>query len=256
MKRIATLFAAVMMFSGCAVLSSINWDPNAISSAASKVLTAASISDVQIVQLCQQSMAQLDAQAVIDNGAYQQRLNRLFGRVKAVGNLPVNFKVYKTKEINAFASGDGSVRVYSGLMDAMTDEELVAIVGHELGHLVHQDTKNAMKKAYLASAAVDAVGAAGSLGAITASTLGNITESFLNAQFSQKQEYAADEYGFQFAIDCGQSPYSMYKALNKLLTLSGGSSAASSNLSQKFASHPKTSERAARMLAAAEAYKK
>jgi hypothetical protein len=48
----------------------------------------------------------------------------------------------------------------------------------------------------------------------------------------------------------------MYKALNKLLTLSGGSSAASSNLSQKFASHPKTSERAARMLAAAEAYKK
>ena len=108
MKRIATLFAAVMMFSGCAVLSSINWDPNAISSAASKVLTAASISDVQIVQLCQQSMAQLDAKAVIDNGAYQQRLNRLFGRVKAVGNLPVNFKVYKTKEINAFASGDGS----------------------------------------------------------------------------------------------------------------------------------------------------
>jgi len=253
MKKIILLAAVVLSMSGCALLGNINWDSAAINSAAGKLITAASISDAQIIQLCQQSIADMDAKSTIDNGTYQKRINRLFSTVTHVGDLPVNFKVYKTNEVNAFACGDGSVRIYSGLMDVMTDDELVAIVGHELGHLSHQDTKNAMKKAYMASAAVDAVSAAGSVGAITGSMLGSITESFINAQFSQKQEYAADEFGFEFAIATGHSPYSMYNALSRLLKISG-SSTTKSNLSQRFASHPKTEERAALMQDAAKKY--
>ena len=175
--------------------------------------------------------------------------------VDKAGELDVNFAVYKTNEINAFACGDGSIRVYSGLMDVMNDEELVAIIGHELGHLVHQDTKNAMKKAYLAAAAVDVVAAAGNVGAIAASTLGDISQAFINAQFSQKQEYAADQYGFEFAISRGQSAYSMCNALNKLVELSG-SSASSSAVAKMFSSHPNSAERAEKMKAAADKYQK
>lgn len=253
MKRLFILAAVALSMSSCALLGNINWDSSAINSAAGKLITAASISDEQIIQLCKQSIAEMDAKSVIDNGTYAKRINKLFSTVTNVGNLPVNFKVYKTNEVNAFACGDGSVRIYSGLMDVMNDDELVAIVGHELGHLCHQDTKNAMKKAYMTSAAVDAVSAAGSVGAITGSMLGGITESFINAQFSQKQEYAADEFGMEFSVATGHSPYSMYNALSKLLKLSGSSST-KSNLSQRFASHPKTEERAAIMLDAAKRY--
>ena len=38
-------------------------------------------------------------------------------------------------------------------MDLMDDDELMSIIGHEIGHVVHADTKHAMKNAYLASAA-------------------------------------------------------------------------------------------------------
>lgn len=253
MKRIAIILAAALTFSGCSLLSSVNWNADALAAAAGNAMTALSISDAQIVQLCQESIKQMDAEAVIDNGTYATRLKRLMKGVTTAGNLPVNFKVYRTSEINAFACGDGSVRVYSGLMDVMTDEEVVAIVGHELGHLTHQDTKNAMKKAYMSAAAVDAVAAVGSVGAIAASTLGDIGQSFVSAQFSQKQEYAADQFGFEFAIKQGQSPYAMCNALEKLVKLSGSSSS-SSAVAQMFASHPNSAKRAAKMRTAADEY--
>lgn len=244
---------AVVSLCSCSVIGRVNWDADKIASAAGKAITAASISDAQIIQLCQESIAALDQQNRIDNGDYIKRLRRLMQNV-AIDGLPLNFKVYQTNEVNAFASGDGSIRVYSGLMDVMDDDELMAIIGHEIGHVVHQDTKNAMKKAYMASAASDLIGAAGSVGAIAQATLGNIGEAFVSAQYSQQQEYKADEYGFNFATRYGHSPYSMSNALQKLVNLSTGSQA--SKVAQMFASHPDSAARATRAKAMADNYQK
>ena len=153
MKRILSLLAAAWLFTGCSLLMGINWDDERIASATGKAVTAMSITDEQIVELCSQSVAQLDQQNTIDNGAYITRLRRLMSSAGQLNGLKLNYKVYRTDQVNAFASGDGSVRVYSGLMDLMDDGELMAVIGHEIGHVVHQDTKNALKKAYMASAA-------------------------------------------------------------------------------------------------------
>ncbi|MBR3011779.1 MAG: M48 family metalloprotease [Bacteroidales bacterium] len=254
MKRIFILLAAAWLFAGCGLLTSINWDGERIASATGKAVTAMAISDEQIVELCRQSVAQLDQQNTIDNGAYIARLRRLMSKVNNIGNLPLNFKVYRTDDVNAFASGDGSVRVFSGLMDLMADDELVAVIGHEIGHVVHQDTKNALKKAYMASAASDLVGAAGTVGAVTQGLAGSIGEALVNAQFSQKQELKADEYGFEFAISLGYSPYSMAKSLEKLKNLSEGAQA--SKVAQMFSSHPDNAKRAEKMRTKADNYSK
>lgn len=251
MKRLLILLAAAWTLTGCGLLTGITWNEQALASAAGKAVTAASITDEQIAELCRQSIAELDQQNTIDNGAYLSRLSRLMSGV-TVDGLALNLKVYKTDQINAFASGDGSIRVYTGLMDVMSDDELMAIIGHEIGHVVHQDTKNAMKKAYLASAAADLVGAAGSVGAVAQSMAGNIAEAYVNAQFSQKQEYAADDFGFEFAVKTGHSPYSMCNALEKLVNLSQGSQA--SAVAQMFSSHPDSAKRAARIKSKAESY--
>jgi len=242
-KLLIFVSVALISFSSCSVLASM--DPNYLASAAGKSLTAASINDEQIAQLSAETIAHLDAENKIDNGAYQQRLSKLLNGLK-VGDMSFNFKVYQTSEINAFACGDGSIRVYSGLMDVMDDAELMAIIGHEIGHVVHKDTKNAMKKAYLASAARDVVGAAGgTVGAIASSAIGGIAESYVGAQFSQKQEYAADDYGFNFAVSQGYDKYSMANALNKLVQISGGSQA--SQVQKMFSSHPDSAARAEKM---------
>lgn len=232
----------------------MNVDADAIASAAVKTLTATTINDSDIIQLSQQSVAYMDStNTIATSGTYHDRLMRVTKDLKGPDGMALNFKVYMTDEVNAFACGDGSIRVYSGLMDCMDDDMLVAIIGHEIGHVAHKDTKAAMKRAYLTSAARDCVTSVGGIvGTISQSVIGDLAENYVSARFSQKQEYAADAYGFQFAVDNNHDRYSMYKALDKLVTLSGGQSS-SSKVQKWFSSHPDSGERAARVKAMADA---
>ncbi|MBQ1672907.1 MAG: M48 family metalloprotease [Bacteroidales bacterium] len=256
-KHLLAFVAALTMLTSCGILSSTGFDAASLATAAGTAMTALTISDEQIAQLSAQSVAYMDSVNKVDRGAYDQRLRKLMGNVKSIDGIPINLKVYRTNEINAFASGDGSIRVYSGLMDVMNDAELMAVIGHEIGHVRHKDTKNAMKKTYMAYAARLALGSTGSvLGQLSTSVLGDIAQSYLNAQYSQKQEFAADENGFQFAIDQGYSPYSMYNSLVKLMKLNGENGNRPTGTQTAFSSHPATEERAARMKAAADAYGK
>ncbi|MBR1537875.1 MAG: M48 family metalloprotease [Bacteroidales bacterium] len=260
-RPLIALLAAVLSLSSCGILTSTSFDAASLASAAGTAMTALTISDEQIAQLSAQSVAYMDSVNTVDKGAYDKRLRKLMGKVTNIDGIPINLKVYKTAEVNAFACGDGSIRVYSGLMDVMDDAELMAVIGHEIGHVRHKDTKNSMKKTYMAYAARLALGSTGNvLGSLSTSVLGDIAQSYLNAQYSQKQEFAADQNGFQFSIEQGYSPYSMYNSLVKLMQLSqkasSSSTTASSGIAQAFSSHPATEERAARMKAAADAYGK
>lgn len=242
---------SLMAVSSCGILGNINWDSGQLSNAMGNAMTAASITDAQIVELCRQSTAKLDKSNTIENGPYAARLRKLVSSVNVDG-LPLNFKVYKTDDVNAFASADGSVRVYTGLMDIMTDDELIAVLGHEIGHVKLQHVKSSIKKAYMTSAARDVVNAAGTVGAISQTLVGDIAETLANSQFSQKHEYEADEFGFQFAIDNGHDPYSMYKALAKLSNLYAGGQ--SSSVAKMFSSHPDSQKRAEKMKEKADKY--
>ena len=157
-KHLLAFVAALTMLTSCGILSSTGFDAASLATAAGTAMTALTISDEQIAQLSAQSVAYMDSVNKVDRGAYDQRLRKLMGNVKSIDGIPINLKVYKTNEVNAFASGDGSIRVYSGLMDVMNDAELMAVIGHEIGHVRHKDTKNAMKKTYMAYAARIALG--------------------------------------------------------------------------------------------------
>ena len=256
-RPLIVLLAAVLSLSSCGILTSTSFDTATLASAAGTAMTALTISDEQIAQLSAQSVAYMDSVNTVERGAYDQRLRKLMGKVTSIDGIPINLKVYKTPEVNAFACGDGSIRVYSGLMDVMDDSELMAVIGHEIGHVIHKDTKNAMKKTYMAYAARIALGSTGSvLGQLSTSVLGDIAQSYLNAQYSQKQEFAADENGFRFTIEQGYSPYSMYNSLVKLMKINGEAGSKPSGAMAAFSSHPATEERASRMKAAADAYKK
>lgn len=226
-------------------------------SAAKDVVSAIALSDEDVAVLCRESVAWMDGQNPVSSSdsKYFQRLNRLMSRVKKIKGLKLNYKVYEVDEINAFACGDGSIRVFSALMDLMTDDELMAVIGHEIGHVVNTDSKDAMKNAYLTSAVRAVAGSAGGvLEKLTDSELGKLTEAFTTARFSQKQEYAADAYAFDFCLRNGLNPYGMANALDKLNGLAGGVHA--SKLQQMFSSHPDSAKRALLMREKADAYMK
>jgi len=254
-NRLLAVLLSVFCLSSCALLQNGTLDSTAVASAAANALTALSISDAQISQLCAQSVAYYDKEnTVLTSGSYVTRLQKLTKDIKVDG-LNLNFKVYKTNQVNAFACGDGSVRVYSGLMDVMDDDQLMAIIGHEIGHVALKHSKKSTRRAYMSAAARDMVSSVGgAVGVISSSLIGDVAESLVSAQHSQRQEYQADEYGFKFAVKYGHDKYSMYRALNKLLDLSGGSST-SGLLAKSFSSHPATDKRAAKVKAKADALK-
>ncbi len=220
-------------------------------SALTKGSQAFTISNDQVAQYAAQSVAQMDAKNKVApaNSEYTKRLNRLVGDIETVGDTPLNFKVYLTNDINAFACADGSVRVYSGIMDLMTDEELLGIIGHEIGHVGLQHSTNAFKQQIINSALLDAVGATNStLATLTNSQLGQLASTFMSSKYSRKQENEADDFGYDFLVYCGKNPYNMVLAFEKMLKLEQSNGAqVTGSLANMFSSHPETTERIRRM---------
>lgn len=253
MKKLAFIgVIAVMMTTSCSSLKIV--DQNAAVNAGTAVVQALTISDSQISQLCSQYMVETDGQNTIlpaDN-SYTQRLNRIMAKFHNISDMNLNYKVYQSSTVNAFASGDGSIRVYSGLMDVMSDDELFAVIGHELGHLKNKDVRDAYRTAYLVVAARYGISAfSQTAGAISQGFLGDLAQQLAESAYSRKQEYEADEASFQYCVTNGVDPFAMYKALNVLISLNGSST--QGIVAQMFATHPDSAKRATRIKEMAEA---
>lgn len=247
MKRslIALLSAAALAFTSCSVLQNLNSDQ--LMEGGAKVVQAMTLSDADIQAYVAQYVAEYDAQNTVlpASNAYVKRLNSLCGRLTEVDGVPLNFKVYKTSDVNAFACADGSVRVYTGLMDLMDDEELLGVIGHEIGHVALKHTKKDMQNALLRSAALSGLASTGEkMAQLTQSDLAALGEAMMSAKFSRKQETEADNFSYAFLKAAGYNPICMRNSLVKLQSLEGSASSLA-GVNQLFSSHPSTDKRIA-----------
>ena len=228
---LAVAVAALIVLGGCVTNNHMG--------AFGDLYTAASITDDQLKDLSRQMRAQGDQENKVatGNNKYARRLARLTDRFQKEDGLDLNFKAYITKDVNANATADGSIRIYSGLMDMMTDNELLFVIGHEIGHVKAGHSLAKIRMAY-ASSGITKAAAASAKGALVlgAEEARGLLNAVLNAQFSQKQEFDADKYGYalmkKYALDT-KAAVSALEKLNKL-GASGG----------VMASHPNSSDRA------------
>ncbi|MDE7347363.1 MAG: M48 family metallopeptidase [Muribaculaceae bacterium] len=215
---------------------------------ATKAVQAFTLTDQQMADYVKESVDWMDKHNPVlpDDDPYTQRLNKLVAGITDADGIPLNFKVYNVIDVNAFACPDGSVRVFAALMDIMDDDELMGIIGHEIGHVVKRHSKNAFKTELLTGAVKDAISASnGKIAALTDSQLGALGESLINAKYSQKQEKEADDCGYDFLVANGRNPWGMVKSFEKLQNLEG--STKSTTVQKMFSSHPETKERIERM---------
>lgn len=210
--------------------------------AAISVIKTVTLSDADVIELSGKSCAELDSRSNIASprNKYAKRLAKIVkGMPDMVGKTPINYKVYVTKDINAWAMDNGCVRVYSGLMDLMGDDEVRGVIGHEIGHVALGHSKKTMQTAYAASAAREAAGASGNaaVASISNSQLGELTEKLINSQFSQSQESAADDYSFDLLTARKFKREGLVTAFEKLAKVDGGNHS-------MLSSHPSSSDRA------------
>ncbi len=206
-----------------------------------RLLPMAAVSETKLQAAASQMRNQQDRQARVapPGSRYDKRLRQVMGRYATVEKdgkiIPVNYKVYITSEVNANATPDGSVRVYSGLMDLMTDDELRFVLGHEIGHVALGHALNRMRMSCVTAAAREAVSAAGGIAAtLSQGEIGSLAEKFLNAQYDQSQELDADAYGVKKLKEFGYPAMAAVTALGKLKGAGGF-----------FSTHPSSAERVA-----------
>lgn len=210
--------------------------------AAATLASAASVNDQEIMALGVRAQQQLDAENRVasSNNKYSQRLSRITRNLNTYEGHKLNYKVYLKDEVNAFALPNGGIRVYSGLMDRMTDDELLYVVGHEIGHVVNGHSKSQTRTKMLSSAALQAAASSGTtVGALSGGVVGQLAHQIVNAQYSQAHEYEADAYGVKVLREQGKSKDAAVSALRKLASLGDRASI--------FASHPNPSARADRI---------
>lgn len=228
---------AVSVLSGCE-----NLDQDALMQSGGQAFVAATLSDDQVKTLSAESCAQMDKAAKIApaESPYTRRLNTMAAALgDNIAGTPADYKVYLTSEVNAWAMANGCIRVYSGLLDMMTDNEVEAVVGHEMGHVALGHSRKAMQLAYATTAARTAASSVGGVtAALSQSQLGELGQALVGAQFSQRQESEADDYSFDLLKKRGIDPQGLVTGFEKLAQMEKG------RASGLFDSHPSSAARA------------
>lgn len=239
---VSVIMAAAL--AGCGAMKGA--DTGALAQVGGSAYKAMSLTDADIATMSDQSCAAMDQKNEVApaNSRYTTRLNQVVRAMPtSVNGKTANYKVYLTKDVNAWAMANGCIRVYSGLMDLMNDDELRGVIGHEIGHVALGHSKSRMQTAYAASAVRGLASAAGGVvGQLSQSQAGDLGEKFINAQFSQSQESAADNYSFDLLTERKLERKGLVSSFQKLAALSSGGSGSSI-----LSSHPPSSERAAAM---------
>jgi metalloprotease len=133
--------------------------------------------------------------------------------------------------------------MFSGLMDIMDDNELIAVIGHEIGHVNNHDSRDAMKAIYQKEALLDGASSQSvKITAITDSQLAKIGSSMIDSRYSRKQESEADLFAYDFMKKNGYDVNAEESAFRILAKMSEGTQ--SSYLDQMMSSHPDSKQRA------------
>lgn len=188
----------------------------------------------------------LGSSPVLAKPALQQYLNLVGASVAALSERPQlawRFAVTDDDAVNAFAAPGGVVLVTRGLFRLLeSEDELAAVLAHEIGHVVRKHHYNVIVRQRLADEATAtlAVGAKGAdMDALSK------TSSVLFARGLDKSaEFDADLYALQLATRAGYDPSALLGVLEKL----GAIKAADSRAQLLFATHPSAAERLDRLL--------
>lgn len=246
MKRIFKIAVVAIALLLTAPAAHAQFNLKKLATAGLQAAQAFTLTDKQMAEYVKESVSWMDKNNKVspDDSPYTIRLKKLTEGLTHVDGIPLNFKVYEVVDINAFACADGSVRVFSALMDIMDDDELLGIIGHEIGHVGLHHSKKAFKQTLLTGALKDVISSTGGVvGALTDSQLGTLGQSLINSKYSQKQEKEADNYGYDFLKKNGKNPWGMVKAFEKLKQMESQSGASSNYFAKMFSSHPDTDAR-------------
>jgi len=139
---------------------------------------------------------------------------RFSAAMKLDSRYPISVRVIPSEEINAFAVPGGKIFIYSGLLEKMESyEELAALLGHEVTHVVKRHSLRSLMSNAAAGVLLSTIfGSADGLGSWVVSQAGELKQ----LDYSRELETEADTYGLSLLVANHINPKGMLKLLQLL----------------------------------------
>ncbi|HNV88643.1 MAG TPA: M48 family metallopeptidase [Methylotenera sp.] len=134
--------------------------------------------------------------------------------------------VEKNDQLNAYCMPGGKIMVYSGMMDKLhaTDDELGAVIGHEIAHALREHGRERMSQAYVQQFGLQALASlvTGSAGGAAVQAAGMGSQLFFALPNGREQEREADKMGLELAARAGYNPDAAVTLWQKMTANSKG----------------------------------
>jgi Zn-dependent protease with chaperone function len=145
-----------------------------------------------------------------EDGPYVERVRHIVDTLLPPYLHPEDVRIYviENKEWNAFAMGNYSIYVFTGLLNDMDDDEVAIVLGHELVHATHEHTRKEFKRAmWVQLAAAGIIGATSTIDddkkRIFAQLVTGLAATAYSSGYSRSMEDQADRVGLRYAYEAG-----------------------------------------------------
>lgn len=189
------------------------------------------VSSEQVLQLSNQSFQQTvqtaRSKGVLDtNPAQLDRLKKIANRL--ISQVAVyrpeaknwNWEVHtiKSDELNAYVLPGGKIMFYSGIIDRLnlTDDEIAAIMGHEMSHALREHSRERMSRQVATQTGIGIAASVFGLSAGQAQMAGLAGDLGLTLPNSRTQEAEADAMGVELMARAGYNPKSAITLWQKM----------------------------------------
>lgn len=160
------------------------------------------LSEQQIIDFNQQSCARQDRYEVLASVSHklQSHLDQITASLpNSINGRPLNYRVYLNTQPGAWSTLNGCIRVTSGLLKNFTNNEIQAVLAHEIGHIA----LNHSIKSFRAAKSAEIM---------------NNGEIFLFTpqSLTQQQELDADQFAINLLNQYHINPNGLISMMNKL----------------------------------------
>ncbi|MCP2040428.1 Zn-dependent protease with chaperone function [Neisseria sp. HSC-16F19] len=241
-KPLVALLLAAGLLSGCAgIADAVGHDTQSLN-------TMAAGSYQKVLQDARSQ------NAIDTTSATARRVQAVFQRMKphatAANRTGVPFDwqmtVIRSKELNAWAMPGGKMAVYTGLVEQLklSDDEIAAVVGHEMVHALHEHAKQAVGQQVLTGLALDIGGRILTNNTNISADTVSLSQSLLSEYgigkpFNRHQERDADRGGLVLMAQAGYDPRAAITVWEKM-TAAGSAGAGMPSI---LSTHPNHADR-------------
>ena len=130
-----------------------------------------------------------------------------------------------SRNINAFCMPGGKIAFFTGILDTLklTDNEVAAIMGHEIAHALLEHGRARMSENIVKQVGIAAIASYFNLGPSTTQALGQAATLAVSLPYARKHETDADLVGIELAARAGFDPRAAVEVWRKMARLAEAS---------------------------------